>query len=89
MGSVFPGALHLLDKSILVAFGALFDLGTLIDEVLLEAVEIPVRVGRLHSRLPVVLHKVLEIFAISRSRVWDIVVGEPALELGLVPLVVS
>jgi len=74
VGSVFPGALHLFDKSIFVAFSALLDLSTLVDEVLLEAIEIPVDVGRLHGRLPVVLHQVLEILAISRSRVWNVMV---------------
>ena len=74
MGSVFPGALHLFDKSILVAFCALLDLSTLVDEVLLEAVKIPVGIRRFHGRLPVLLHNVLEIFAISRSRVWDVMV---------------
>jgi len=89
VSSVFPSALHLFDKSILVAFSALLDLRTLVDEVLLETVEVPVSIGGLHSRLPVVLHKVLKILAISRSRVWDVMVGKPALKLGLVPFVVS
>jgi len=72
--SVFPGALHLFDESILVTFSALLDLCALVDEVSLETVEIPVGVRRFHGRLPVLLHKVLEILAISRSRVRDIVV---------------
>lgn len=39
-------------------------------------------------RLPVGLDESLEVLAISRSWIWDIVVREPALELSLMPLVV-
>jgi hypothetical protein len=34
------------------------------------------------------LHELLEVLAVGRSRVGDVVVGEPALQLRLVPLVV-
>ena len=39
--------------------------------------------------LPVVLHKILEIFAISWSWIWDVMVRQPALKLGLMPLIVG
>lgn len=39
--------------------------------------------------LPVVLDQNLKILAISRAWVGDVVVGEPAFELSLMPLVVS
>lgn len=38
---------------------------------------------------PVVLDEVLKILAVSRGGVRNIVVGEPSLKLGLVPLVVD
>jgi len=50
-------------------------------------------VSRCHDRvnnmlLPAVFDQILKIFSISRSRVSNFVVGEPALEFGFVPFVV-
>lgn len=41
-----------------------------------------------HISLPVILDQTLKVFAVSCLRVWDIVVREPSLKLGLVPFVV-
>lgn len=40
-------------------------------------------------RLPVVLDEVLKIFTVCGSRVGNVVIREPSLKLGLMPLVVS
>lgn len=39
--------------------------------------------------MPVGLDQVFEILAVSGGGVWDVVVGEPALELGFVPFVIG
>lgn len=50
---------------------------------------IPVIVWRCNLGLPVVLNEVLKILSICGSRVRDIVVRQPSLELGFVPFVVD
>ena len=61
-----------------------------LDTTVVIAGFIPRRGGRVnHFGLPVLFDKILQVFAIRRSRIWDVMVGEPALELSLVPFVVD
>jgi hypothetical protein len=39
--------------------------------------------------LPICLDKILKIFSVCGGRIWDIVIREPALQLSLMPFVVS
>lgn len=89
IASLIPGALDLGDERVLVGLGGVLGLDTLGLEVLLQAVGVPRVVGRDDVVIPVVLDELLEILAVGGSGVGDVVVGEPALELRLVPLVVS
>lgn len=41
-----------------------------------------------HLRFPVLFDEILEVFPIGGTGIGDVVVGEPTLELGLVPFVV-
>lgn len=86
--SLIPRVLDLSNKRVLVGLGALLGLDALLLEVSRELVRVPVLVGRDGVVLPVLLDQVLEVLAVGRGGVRDIVVREPALELGLMPLVV-
>lgn len=88
LGSGGPQGLHLADEAVLVLLSALLDLLTLGAEEVGELVDVP-RVVRLDDVvLPVVLDQVLQVLAVRSSWVRDVVVGQPALQLGLVPFVV-
>jgi hypothetical protein len=64
-------------------------LPTLEGEIALDRLGIPVLV-RVHDLIvPVRLDEVLEVLAVGRLRVGNVVVGEPSLKLGLMPLVVD
>lgn len=88
VGSLVPDALHLREQAILVLLGTLLDLLALAAEVALQLVCIPLVVRLGDVVLPVLLHEVLQVLAVGWSRVGDIVVRQPALELSLMPLVV-
>lgn len=83
-----PAGLDLLDQAVLVLLAALLDLLALASEVVLELVGVPGVVGLDGVVIPILLNEVLEIFAVGSSWKWDVVIGQPALELSLVPLVV-
>lgn len=76
-------------KTLSVLLGALLDLLALAREVRLHLVGVPAVVWRGDLVLPVGLDEVDKVLAVGSGRVRDIMVGEPSLELSLVPLVVS
>lgn len=83
-----PTTLDLSDEAVLGIFRRVLGLGALLLEIGLQLIRIPLLIGGDYVRVPVRLHEVFEIFAVSRGGVRDVVVGEPSLELGLMPLVV-
>lgn len=87
--SLVPFALNLRDQRVLVGLGGGLGLDALSLQILLQGVCVPRVVGRDDVVVPVVLDQLLEVLAVGGSGVGDIVVGKPALELGLVPLVVG
>lgn len=89
VGSLMPGILHLDDEAILVLLGTLLDLLASRSQVVGELRGVPIGVGLDDVILPVLLNKVGQVLAVGGSRVGDVVVGEPALKLSLMPLVVS
>lgn len=89
LGSLMPGILHLGDEAVLVLLGTLLDLLASGGEVVLKLSGVPVVVWLDDVVLPVVLDELGQVLTVGRSRIGDVVVGEPALELGLMPLVVS
>lgn len=84
-----PGILHLGDEAVLVLLGTLLNLLAGRGQVVLKLGSVPVVVRLDDMILPVVLDELGQVLAVGRGRVGDVVVGEPALELGLMPLVVS
>jgi hypothetical protein len=50
---------------------------------------IPRVVGSDNVVVPVLLDQLFEIFAIRGGRIWDVVIGEPSLELSFVPFIVG
>lgn len=84
-----PVALDLREQAVLVLLGALLHLLALRSDVVGEALSVPAVVRLRHVAIPVVLNKVLQVLAVGGCWVWDVVVGQPSLELGLVPLVVG
>lgn len=89
VAGLIPGGLNLADEGVLVSFGALLSLDALVGEPGLEVLGGPRVVGLDDVVVPVGLDELLEILPIGGSRVGDVVVRQPALELRLVPLVVS
>lgn len=83
-----PIALNLAGKALGVLLRALLDLLPLRGQVVGELLRIPLVVGLGDVILPVGLDEVLEILTVSGGGVGDVVVGEPSLELSLVPFVV-
>lgn len=83
-----PGTLHLGNESILVLLGRLLGLDALLLQVGAELVSIPRVVRRDDVGVPVLLDELLEILAVGRSGVGNVMVRKPALKLGLMPLVV-
>ena len=84
-----PVVLDLDNQAVLVGSSGILSLNTLLLQVGAELIGIPVIVRRRNLGLPVVLDEVLKILSICGSRVWDIVVRQPSLKLGLVPFVVD
>lgn len=89
VGSLMPVRLDLADKAVLVLLSALLDLLARACDVVLELLGVPSVVGLGNLVVPVVLDKVDEVLAVGRGGIGDIVVREPSLQLGLMPLVVS
>ena len=88
VSSLVPDALHLREQAVLVLLRALLRLLALGAKVALQLAGIPLVVRLGNVILPVLLHEVLQVLAVGRRRVRDVVVGEPTLKLSLVPLVV-
>lgn len=78
----------MLNKTVLVLLGALLDLLALRCDVALQLVGVPLVVWLYNIVLPVLLNQILQVLAVCRCWVWDVVVREPTLELSLVPLVI-
>lgn len=89
LGGLVPCVLNLGDEALGVLLGALLDLLAGGSQVVGELVGSPVAVGLGDVVLPVLRDEVGQVLAVGRSRVGHVVVGEPALELSLMPLVVS
>lgn len=86
---LIPSSLDLVEEVVLVRGSGVLGLDALELQVLAELGRVPVLVGRHDVGLPILLHQLLEVFAIGWGGIRDIVVGKPALELILVPFVVS
>ena len=84
-----PRSLDLLEQAVLALGGALLCLLTLGGQVRLELLGVPVVVWCSNVVLPVLVDQIDQVLAISWGRVWDVVVRQPSLKLGLMPLVVS
>jgi hypothetical protein len=84
-----PRGRNLADERILVGLSALLGLDTLGAQPGLQVLDGPRVVGLDDVVIPVLLDQRLEVLAVGRSGVGDVVVGQPRLELGLVPLVVG
>ena len=84
-----PCVLNLDNEAVLVLLGTLLDLLAGGGQVVGKLARAPVVVGLSNVVLPVLLDEVGQILAVGRGRVGDVVVGEPALKLSLMPLVVS
>lgn len=86
---IVPCVLDLSEERILGGLGALLGLDALRLQIRGQLSRVPLLVRRDSVILPVILDEALKILAVRRSRVGDIVVREPSLELGLMPLVVG
>lgn len=84
-----PNILDLGNQGVLVCLGGILNLDTLLLEVAIQLVCVPLLVRADGVVLPILLDQLLEILAVGGSGISNVVVGEPALELSLVPLVVS
>jgi hypothetical protein len=89
VASLVPRGRDLVDKRILVGLGALLGLDTLGAQPRLQVLDGPGVVGLDNVVIPILLNQRLEVLAVGRSGVGDVVVGQPGLELGFVPLVVG
>ncbi|KAG9859269.1 hypothetical protein KCU68_g188, partial [Aureobasidium melanogenum] len=89
VGSLTPVRLDLADEAVLVLLSTLLDLLARACDVVLELLGVPSVVGLSNLVVPVVLDQINEVLAVGRGRVGNIVVREPSLQLGLMPLVVS
>ena len=83
-----PGLLDLGDQGVLVCLSRVLDLDTLLLEVAAQLLSIPLLVGTDCIGFPILLDDLLEILAVCGSGIRDVVIGEPALELGLMPFVI-
>lgn len=88
LSSLVPEVLDLRDQCVLILLGTLLDLLALGGDVVLQLGGVPGVVWLDSVVLPVVLDKVLEVLAVRGCWVWNVVIRQPSLELGLVPLVV-
>jgi hypothetical protein len=89
VGSGVPVRLDLLEEAVLVLLGALLRLLALGCEVARQLVGVPLAVWLGNIVVPVLLNQVLEVLAIRSCGVGDVVIGQPALKLSLMPLVVD
>ena len=89
VGSLVPGVLDLDDEAVLVLLGTLLDLLASGGQVVGKLAGAPAAVGLGDVVVPVLGDKVGQVLTVGGSGEGDIVVGKPALKLGLVPLVVS
>lgn len=87
--SLVPVGLDLRDEGLRACLGGLLGLDTLLPKIVAESLGVPLGVRTDNVGIPVLLDKLLEVLPIGRSWVRDIVVREPTLEFGLMPLVVS
>ena len=84
-----PDLLDLADQVVLVLFAAPLDLVGIAAEPLLQLVGVPAVVWLHNVVVPVILDQVLKVLTVGGGGVWDVVVRQPPLELGLMPLVVD
>jgi len=84
-----PGGLHLLNQAVLVLLGALLDLLALRRKVRGQLVGVPGVVWTGNIVIPVLLYEVGQLLAVGSLWERNVVVRQPSLELGLVPLVVG
>lgn len=89
LGSLVPRILNLGEEAVLVLLRALLDLLASGGQVVGELRGTPVVVGLGDVVLPVLADEITQVLAVGRGGVGDVVVGEPALKLSLMPLVVS
>ncbi|KAG9938486.1 hypothetical protein KCV05_g189, partial [Aureobasidium melanogenum] len=89
VGSLTPVRLDLADEAVLVLLSTLLDLLARACDVVLELLGVPSVVGLSNLVVPVVLDQINEVLAVGRGRVGNIVVREPSLQLGLMPLVLQ
>lgn len=87
--SLVPRSCNLGDECVLARLCRVLDIDTLLLQIARQLVVVPVLVGADGIVFPVGLDEFLKILAVGRGGVGDVMVGEPALELGLMPLVVS
>ena len=86
--SLVPVGLDGVDKRVLGCSSGGSSLLAALAQVSGELLGVPITVWRDDLGVPVLLNKFLEICAISWGWVGDIVIGQPSVEIGLVPLVV-
>ena len=86
--SLVPGLLNLADEVVFVLFGPFLDVFAFATEVGLQSIDIPTLVRSGDVGVPILLHKVFKILAICRLGIGNVMVGEPLLELSLMPFVV-
>ncbi len=87
--SFIPAGLDLRKKGVSVRLGGILGLDALGLQIGLQLVGIPCFVRSDRILIPVLLDQILEILSIGGCGVRDIMIREPSLELGLMPLVVS
>lgn len=88
VSGLIPRVLDLGDQSILAGVGVGLRLDALGFEICTELLGVPGLIGCDDVVVPVLLDQVVELLSVSGGGVWDVIVGEPALELCFVPLVV-
>lgn len=84
-----PACLGLVDQLSNSLLRGVLDSLSLGLEVVEQLGGIPLVVGLNNVVVPVLLDEVLDVLAVSGGRIRDAVVGEPTLELSLMPLVVD
>lgn len=87
--SLIPSTLNLGQQGVLGRFSALLGLNALLLQVRRQLVIVPVLVRGDSIVLPVLLDEVCEVLAIRWGGVRHVVIRQPTLQLGLVPLVVG
>ena len=77
--TVGPITLHRADQAVLVGVRSFLGIGSLGLEVRLKLGSFPFLVWCGNFIVPVALYKILKVFAVCGSRVWNVVVREPTL----------